>query len=135
MAKVCAQSDLVITTAQLFGKRVPRIISKQMITQMKPGSVVVDLAVETGGNVEGSEVDKEVEVNGVRIIGLANMPGRVAVPASQMYSANMSNFLETYWNAETKQLELDWDDEIIQGCVVTHNGDVKNERVQVLQEA
>ena len=82
-----------------------------------------------------SEVDKDVEVNGVRIIGLANMPGRVAVPASQMYSANMSNFLETYWNAETKQLELDWDDEIIQGCVVTHNGDVKNERVLVLQEA
>jgi NAD(P) transhydrogenase subunit alpha len=135
MAKVCAQSDLVITTAQLFGKRAPLIVTKQMLEQMKPGSVLVDLAVETGGNVEGSEVDKEVEVNGVRIIGLANLPGRVAVPASQMYSANMSSFLETYWNNETKRLELDWNDEIIQGCVVTHDGDVKNDRVLVLQEA
>jgi NAD(P) transhydrogenase subunit alpha len=106
-----------------------------MIEAMKPGSVLVDLAVESGGNVEGSEVDKEVEVNGVRIIGLGNLPGRVAVNASQMYAANMGNFLETYWNEEEKQLKLDWDDEIIQGCVITHDGEIRNEMIKKLRKA
>jgi NAD(P) transhydrogenase subunit alpha len=134
MAKVCAQSDLVITTAQLFGRKAPLIVTKNMVESMKPGSVIVDLAVESGGNVEGSEVDKEVEVNGVRIIGLGNLPGHVAVNASQMYAANMSNFLETYWNEEEKQLKVDWDDEIIQGCVITHDGEIKNEMIKKLRE-
>jgi NAD(P) transhydrogenase subunit alpha len=133
MAKVCAQSDLVITTAQLFGRKAPVIVTKAMVDKMKPGSVLVDLAVESGGNVEGSEVDKEVDVNGVRIIGLGNLPGRVAVHASQMYSANMSNFLETYWSNENKKLELDWDDEIIQGCVITHDGEIRNEMIKKLR--
>lgn len=135
MAKVCAQSDLVITTAQLFGRKAPVIVTKKMIEAMKPGSVLVDLAVESGGNVEGSEVDKEVEVNGVRIIGLGNLPGRVGVNASQMYAANMGNFLETYWNEEEKQLKLDWDDEIIQGCVITHDGEIRNEMLKKLRKA
>jgi NAD(P) transhydrogenase subunit alpha len=135
MAKVCAQSDLVITTAQLFGKKAPLIVTKKMVESMKPGSVIVDLAVESGGNVEGSEVDKEVEVNGVRIIGLGNLPGRVAVNASHMYAANMSNFLETYWKKEEKLLALDWDDEIIQGCVITHDGEIKNEMIKKLRNA
>lgn len=134
MAKVCAQSDLVITTAQLFGKTAPLIVTKKMVESMKPGSVIVDLAVESGGNVEGSEVDKEVEVNGVRIIGLGNLPGHVAVNASHMYAANMSNFLETYWKKEEKLLELDWDDEIIQGCVITHDGEIKNEMIKKLRK-
>jgi NAD(P) transhydrogenase subunit alpha len=135
MAKVCAQSDLVITTAQLFGKKAPLIVTKKMVESMKPGSVVVDLAVETGGNVEGSEVDKEVEIEGVRIIGLGNLPGHVAVNASQMYASNMSNFLEAYWKKEEKRLELDWDDEIIQGCVITHDGEIKNEMIKKLRNA
>jgi H+-translocating NAD(P) transhydrogenase subunit alpha len=135
MAKVCAQSDLVITTAQLFGRKAPTIVTKEMVADMKPGSILVDLAVETGGNVEGSEVDKEVEVNGVRIIGLGNLPGRVAVHASQMYSANMSSFVETFWNKDEKKLILDWDDEIIQGCVITHEGEIRNEMIKKLRKA
>src|SRR6185369_1792006 len=98
MAKVCGQSDVVITTAQLFGRKAPIVITKDMVSQMKPGSIIVDMAVESGGNVEGSQLDKEVEVNGVRILGLSNLPGRVAVHASQMYSSNLVNLLETYWD-------------------------------------
>ena len=135
MAKVCAQSDLVITTAQLFGKKAPLIVTREMIDRMKPGSVIVDLAVESGGNVEGSVVDQELEYNGVRIIGLGNLPGHVAVNASEMYASNMSNFIETYWNEEEKRLELDWDDEIIQGCVITHDGVLRNDNIKTLQKA
>jgi NAD(P) transhydrogenase subunit alpha len=135
MAKVCAQSDLVITTAQLFGKKAPLIVTKEMIGSMKPGGIIVDLAVESGGNVEGSEIDKEVEVDGVRLIGLGNLPGRVAVDASQMYSANMGNFIETIWDAENKSVKLDWDDEIIRGCVITHDGEIRNEMLKNLRKA
>lgn len=126
MAKVCAQSDVVITTAQLFGKKAPLIVTKEIAASMQPGSVIVDLAVETGGNVEGSELDREIEVNGVRIAGLANLPGRVAVHASQMYSANLCNLAEEFWNAEQKAFVLNLDDEIIQGCLITHEGAIVN---------
>jgi NAD(P) transhydrogenase subunit alpha len=135
MAKVCAKSDLVITTAQLFGKKAPLIVTKDMIQAMKPGSVIVDLAVETGGNVEGSEVDQEITMNGVHILGLANLPGRVAVDASRMYSANLGSFIETYWDEKEERIVLDFEDEIIQGCVVTHNGDIQNKRINISQEA
>jgi NAD(P) transhydrogenase subunit alpha len=135
MAKVCAQSDLVITTAQLFGKKAPLIVTKEMISRMKPGSVLVDLAVETGGNIEGSAVDQEIEHDGIRIIGLGNLPGRVALNASQMYASNMSSFLETYWSEEEKKLKLDWDDEIIQGCVITHGGEIRNKKIKTPQTA
>jgi len=96
MAKICAQSDIVITTAQVFGRKAPLIVTKEMVAGMKPGSVIVDLAAESGGNVAGTKADEEVTVNGVKIIGLANMPGRVAVDASQMYSSNLSNLLEHF---------------------------------------
>jgi NAD(P) transhydrogenase subunit alpha len=76
MAKVCASSDVVITTAQLFGRPAPRIVTEEMVRGMQPGSVIVDLAVEGGGNVAGSQIDQEVDVDGVRIIGLGNLPGR-----------------------------------------------------------
>ena len=133
MAKVCAQSDVVITTAQLFGKRAPRIVTKEMIEGMKPGSVIVDLAVETGGNVEGSEPDKEVEINGVRIVGVTNLPGRTPVHASQMYSANMGNLIEAFWDEEQKTLKIDFEDEIVQGCVVTHQGEITNQVIKDLR--
>ena len=135
MAKVCGLSDIVVTTAQLFGRKAPVIVTKEMVEKMKPGSVIVDLAVETGGNVEGSEVDKEVEHQGVRIVGLANLPGHVAIDASQMYSANMGAFIETFWDEEGKNLKLDWDDEIIQGCVITHEGEIRNEMIKKLRQA
>lgn len=130
MAAVCAQSDIVITTAQLFGRRAPIIITKDMVSRMKPGSVIVDLAVETGGNVEGSALGEEVDVNGVKIVGLANLPGRVSAHASQMYSANLCGFIEEFWDKEAKSFALKRDDEIIRGCLVTHDGAVVNETIQ-----
>ena len=129
MAKVCASSDIVITTAQLFGRKAPLIITRGMIDSMQPGSVLVDLAVESGGNIEGSQVDSEIDVNGVLIVGLANLPGRVAVHASQMFSANMFNLIDEYWNTEEKRFELDMDNEIIKGCLITHDNKICNETI------
>ncbi len=135
MAKVCAQSDVVITTAQLFGRKAPVIVTKEIIAQMKPGSVIVDLAVETGGNVEGSVLNEEVDVNGVRILGLGNLPGRACQNASQMYSANLGALVEHFWNDDEKAFELKLDDEIIQGCLVTHNGEIQNQMIKDLRNA
>ncbi|MBF0485198.1 MAG: Re/Si-specific NAD(P)(+) transhydrogenase subunit alpha [Candidatus Omnitrophica bacterium] len=129
MAKVSAQSDIVITTAQVFGRKAPVIVTRDMISGMKPGSIVVDLAVETGGNVEGVELGKEIEINGVKIIGLANLPGKAAVDASEMLGANFVNFIEHFWNKEKNSFELKMDDEIMKGCLITHNGKVVNEKL------
>jgi NAD(P) transhydrogenase subunit alpha len=126
MTKVCSNSDIVITTAQLFGRKAPVIITKDMVAAMKPGSIIVDMAVESGGNVEGSKLDEEVEVNGVTIIGLANLPGRVAIHASQMYSSNLTNLIESYWDTEKKVFNLDPENETIKGCLITHNGAIVN---------
>lgn len=128
--KICAQSDIVITTAQLFGRPAPTVVTKEMLEAMKPGSVVVDLAVESGGNVEGSVAGEEIEINGVKVIGLANMPGQVANNASHMYSANLHNLVLEFWNKESKQFDLNMDDEIIKGCVITHDGELVNEMIK-----
>ncbi|MDE2028560.1 MAG: Re/Si-specific NAD(P)(+) transhydrogenase subunit alpha [Candidatus Omnitrophica bacterium] len=131
MAKVCAQSDVVITTAQLFGRKAPVLLNKDMVAQMKPGTIIVDMAVESGGNVEGSKVNEEVvTANGVHILGLGNLPGRVAAHASQMYSANLHNLLEEYWDKDTKAFKLNLEDEIIKGALITHQGQVVNEMVK-----
>jgi H+-translocating NAD(P) transhydrogenase subunit alpha len=124
MTEHCADADIVITTAQVFGKKAPLIITKQMITAMKRGSVVVDLAAEGGGNVEGVVPGEETLIQGVRIIGFKNMPGRVAVHASQMYSRNLVNFILEYWDNEEKRIKLRLDDEIIKGCLVTHKHEI-----------
>ncbi|MDH3800363.1 MAG: Re/Si-specific NAD(P)(+) transhydrogenase subunit alpha [Desulfobacterales bacterium] len=129
MAKVCAAADVVITTAQVFGKKAPLIVTEDMVAGMSKGSVLVDLAVETGGNVAGSQVNKEVEVDGVRIIGLANLPGEVAINASQMFSSNLFALVAEFWNEEEKRFVLDSEDEIIQGCVITHKGEVVNQMI------
>ena len=122
MAKACAQADLVITTAQLFGRKAPLLIDQAMISRMQPGSVIVDMAVETGGNVEGSKLDEVVDVGGVKIIGLGNLPGKVALTASEMYSANLGNFITHFWDKENKQFQLNLDDDIIKGALITHQG-------------
>jgi NAD(P) transhydrogenase subunit alpha len=122
MAKACAQADIVITTAQLFGRPAPRIVDRSIVAQMQPGSVIVDMAVETGGNVEGSVLDQVVEIEGVKVVGLGNLPGRVALTASQMYSANLGNFVGHFWDKENKVFQLNLDDEIIKGALVTHDG-------------
>ncbi len=130
MAKVCASADVVITTAQVFGKKAPLIVTEDMVAGMSKGSVLVDLAVETGGNVAGSQANKEVEMDGVRIIGLANLPGEVAINASQMFSANLFALVAEFWNEEEKRFVLDSEDEIIQGCVITHKGEIVNEMIR-----
>jgi len=131
MAKILEQSDIVITTAQVFGRKAPRIITKDMIMRMKPGSVIVDMAVETGGNVEGSIVGEEVDINGVKIIGIPNLPGKVAMDASFMYASNLFNFVEHFWDSEKKELVLDLKDEILAGCVITHEGKIVNETIRL----
>ncbi len=135
MAKVCAQADVVITTAQLFGRPAPRIVTREMVESMNPGSVIVDLAVETGGNVEGSELDQEVEVGGVKILGLGNLPGRVCANASQMYSSNLGALVEHFWDDDKKGMALDLEDEIIQGCLITHQGEIIHEQIKDLVKA
>lgn len=130
MKKICSQSDVVITTAQVFGRPAPRIVTKEMIEAMKPGSVIVDMAVSTGGNVEGSRVEESVIQNGVTIIGLTNLPGEVAVDASLVYGNNLFNLIEEYWDSENKVFNFDITDEILSGCVVTHEGDIVNNMVK-----
>jgi NAD(P) transhydrogenase subunit alpha len=132
MAKHCAMTDIVITTAQVFGKKAPLIITKDMVQGMKTGSIVVDMAVESGGNVEGSKAGEEVEVGGVQILGLVNLPGRVAIHASQMYSSNLYNLIREFWDTEKKTFDLRLDDEIIKGCLVTHNGEIFSESLKNL---
>ena len=122
--KVIAESDIVITTAQLFGRAAPVLVTKDMIEGMRPGSVIVDMAVESGGNVEGSVAGEVVEVNGVKIVGQSNLPGEVANNASQMYSNNLTNLLQEFWNEESGALELDPEDDIVMSCVITRSGSV-----------
>jgi NAD(P) transhydrogenase subunit alpha len=130
--KVISQSDVVITTAQVFGRPAPQIVSRDMVEAMQPGSVVVDMAVETGGNVEGSVLDEVVDVGGVKIIGLGNLPSQVARHASDMYSNNLFNLLDDFWDQDEKILNLDPEDEIIQGCVITRDGAIVNETIKNL---
>lgn len=129
MARVCAESDIVITTAQVFGRRAPVLLTSEMLDAMKPGSVVVDLAVESGGNVEGVVSDQIIERKGVKIVGIASLPGRVPVHASQMYSSNITALLTEFWDREAQALKLHLDDDILKSCVVTHGGRILNEKL------
>jgi H+-translocating NAD(P) transhydrogenase subunit alpha len=130
MAQHIAQADVVITAAQVFGKKAPLIVTAKMVELMKPGSMIVDMAIESGGNVECSRYDAEVEVNSVQVIGLANLPGRVASNASEMYSNNLSAFVEHFWNKDAKAFGLDLTNEILKGCVITHAGKICSEIIR-----
>ena len=127
MTKACARADVVITTAQLFGRPAPRLIDRKMLAEMRPGSVVIDMAVESGGNVECSEVDKITDIGGVRVLGFGNLPGRFAETASQMYSSNLGNFVEHFWDKQAKVFNLNRNDEIIKGALITHDGEIVSE--------
>jgi NAD(P) transhydrogenase subunit alpha len=129
-AKEIAESDIVITTAQVFGRKPPVLVSRDMVEGMRPGSVIVDMAAETGGNVEGSAPGKEVNINGITIVGLGNWPNEVCRDASDMYSNNLFNLISDYWDEEQKLFNLDFEDDILQGCVITHAGDVVNETIR-----
>lgn len=130
--KVISQSDVVITTAQVFGRPAPKIVSRDMVEAMQPGSVVVDMAVESGGNVEGSVLDQVVEINGVKVVGQGNLPSEVAKNASEMYSNNLFNLIGHFWDDEEKKLDLDPEDEIIRASVITRGGAIVNETIKNL---
>jgi len=124
-----AKQDIVITTALIPGRPAPRLISDVQLASMRPGSVVVDLAVEHGGNVEGSAPGEVAERHGVRIVGHRNVPGRLAADASALYARNLYNFLSAFWDKEAGQPVLPDDDEIVKGVRLTQNGEVVHERL------
>lgn len=129
MAKVCAQADIVITTAKLFGRPAPKIVTAEMVAGMKRGSIVVDLAAESGGNVVGTRLDEEVTTeNGVRLIGLGALEAQVPTHASQVYASNLTSFIEHFWDKTTGTFAFRLDDEILKGCLLTHGGAVIHER-------
>lgn len=122
-----ADSDIVITTAQLFGRKPPVLISKDTLALMKPGSVVVDMAATSGGNVEGSVAGETVEVNGVKVIGNGNWSQYVAKAATDMYANNIYNLVDEFFDDETKTFGLNLEDDILAGCVITHDGNITND--------
>ena len=132
MAKHCATADVVITAAQVFGKKAPLIVTGEIIASMKKGSIIVDLAAESGGNVEGTAAGEEIVTEGVTILGLADAAGRAAGHASQMYSSNLLNFIAEFWDDDAKRLNLPLDDEIIKGCLVAHKHEVFSETLKKL---
>ena len=122
--------DIVITTALIPGRPAPKLISTAMIESMKPGSVIVDLAAERGGNTELTQPDKAVDHNGVLILGPTNLPGEVAVNASSLYAKNLLAFLETMIDKKEKVLKIDWDDEIVKGTLVARDGKIVHPALQ-----
>ena len=131
MANVLAQQDIVITTAAIPGRKAPILITKEMVDGMKRGTIIVDLAAETGGNCELTELDKEVVYNGVTILGPSNVPGSAANHASQMYGTNIENLLKLLVTKEG-ELNLDFEDEIVRDTVVAHQGQVTSARLREL---
>ena len=129
MKKTCGDSDIVITTAQVFGRRAPILVTNEMLDAMKPGSAVIDMAVESGGNVEGVVYDQVTDRKGVKIVGVANLPARVPLHASQVYAANLVALVEEFWDKKEKTFVLKLDDEIIKGCLFTHGGKIVNEKL------
>ncbi len=116
------KQDIIITTALIPGRPAPRLVTAEMVRSMKPGSVLVDLAVERGGNIEGVQVGKVVDLNGVKIIGFTNVAGRVAASASSLYARNLFSFIETLVDKTTKALAVNWDDELVKATALTRNG-------------
>jgi len=131
---VIARSDVVITTAQVFGRKPPVLVTADMVEGMTPGSVIVDMAAETGGNVEGSVPNETVTVAGVTIIGKGNLAGEVARDASQMYAANLFNLVEDAWDEDEKKFVIDFEHDILPGCIITHGGEVTNETIKNILE-
>ncbi len=122
VAEHIKKQDIVITTALIPGRPAPRLISAQMVRSMRPGSVIVDLAVERGGNCELAKVGEVAEVGGVKIVGHRNMPGRLAATASSLYAKNLYAFLEILVDKSSKSLAVDWDDEIVKATALTRDG-------------
>jgi NAD(P) transhydrogenase subunit alpha len=124
VAEHIKKQDIVITTALIPGRPAPRLISKEMVDSMRPGSVIVDLAVERGGNVEGAKPGEVAQAGPAKIVGYLNVPGRLAASASALYAKNLLTFLETMIDKKEKKLAVNWDDEIIKGTMLTRDGAV-----------
>ena len=127
VASHIAKQDIVITTALIPGRPAPKLVSKNMIASMRPGSVLVDLAVERGGNVEGAKAGAVVKAGDVSIVGHLNMPGRIAATASLLYAKNLLNFVETMVDKENGKLAIDWEDELIKATCLTRGGKIVHE--------
>ena len=127
-SQVCERSDIVITTAQIFGRPAPKIIDEATIKKMKPGSVILDMAVETGGNVDGSVVDEVVDINGVKIVGISYLASKVSSHASFALSNNIINWITDFYDEESNALNFDFEDEVIQSSVLAYEGKIMNER-------
>lgn len=125
VAKRVAEADLVITTALVPGRPAPKLVSEDMVRSMKPGSVVVDIAVESGGNCELSVAGEVVECHGVRIVGIPNLPATVPLHASELYAKNVLNLVKLFVDKEGK-MATDFEDEVLAGCLLTHAGDVRH---------
>jgi H+-translocating NAD(P) transhydrogenase subunit alpha len=122
IAERCRQMDIVVTTALIPGRPAPKLVKAETVAAMKPGAILVDLAVEQGGNVEGSEAGRIVERNGVKIVGLTNLPALVPADASALYARNVLNFVALSLNLKTGDYAIARDDEIVQATLVCENG-------------
>ena len=122
--------DIVITTALIPGRPAPKLVTKEMVNSMRTGSVIVDLAVETGGNCELAKRNEVVDADGVKIVGYDNLPGELPKDASTLFAKNLLNFLSPHVNKESKSLELDWEDETVKNTLVTKDGSVVSEIVK-----
>ncbi len=124
VAEHLKSQDIVVTTAQIPGRKAPRIVTAEMVQSMKPGSVVLDMAAESGGNVEGSVPGETVEVGGVKLIGARNLPARIAPATTVLYAKNLFNFVQLLVDPKTKELKIDTDDDLIKGTLLTRGGQV-----------
>ena len=124
IAETIKKQDIVITTALIPGRKAPELVTAEMVQSMKPGSVIIDLAVEQGGNCALSELDKVVEKHGVKIVGHANVASRTAVDSTSLYAKNLLNFVQLLIDKETKGLKVNWEDEIVKGVALTRDGQV-----------
>ncbi len=124
LADHCATVDVVITTALIGGVFAPKLLDEAIVGSMKPGSVIVDLGADGGGNCALSRIGGTVEVGGVRIVAPTNLPSTLPHHASMMFSRNLLNFVMAFWNKDEKRFALDWEDDILKGCVVTRDGEV-----------
>ena len=127
VAEHIAKQDIVICTALIPGRPAPELVTRKMVESMKPGSVLVDLAVEQGGNCKLSQPGKIVRHKGVALVGHQNVPGRLAGNASELYARNILNFIDAFFDKEKKQLAIDWEDEIVQGIGLTRGGEIVHE--------
>jgi len=135
VAKHIANQDIVITTALIPGRPAPKLVSTAMVESMAPGSVIVDLATERGGNVEVSRAGEIVTHNGVSVIGFTNMAGRLPATASQLYAKNLQAFLETLIDKDTKAIKVDWEDELVKATLLTRDGAVVHPNIKAAADA